>query len=68
MKRADSSHITYTPRPDVATPEAERSALAAAYAFLIQKHQEGKKGGPAMAAPDDAEKEFERRRLCQTNE
>jgi hypothetical protein len=29
--------ITYTPRPD-ATPEGERSALAAAYRFILDRH------------------------------
>jgi hypothetical protein len=57
--------IVYVPRPDV-TPIGELNALSACYAFILQKHQEKQKGGPTTA-PDDA-KEFERRRLCQTNE
>lgn len=48
-----SARITYTPRSD-ATPEAERNALAAVYAFVAQQHQIKKKGDPATA-PDDAE-------------
>jgi hypothetical protein len=52
---SDAPHIIYTPRPD-ATPAGEIAALASAYSFLIEKHQERKKGGPATA-PDDAEKE-----------
>jgi hypothetical protein len=30
----DSSHLTYSPRPDT-TPEAEVSALASVYRFLL---------------------------------
>jgi hypothetical protein len=50
-----SARVTYRSRPD-ATPEAEPSALSACYAFILQKHQEKKKGGPETP-PDDAEKE-----------
>ena len=45
--------IVYTPRPD-ATPEAERSALASVYRFVLD-HQGREKGGRGTA-PDDATK------------
>jgi hypothetical protein len=46
-----SLDVNYTQRSD-ATPQAERSALADAYRFLIETE---KKGGPATA-PEDAER------------
>jgi hypothetical protein len=55
--------IAYTPLPDV-TPEMELNALSACYSFILQKHQEKQKSGPATV-PNDAKKEFERWRLCQ---
>lgn len=42
------AHIAYTPRPD-ATPEAELSALAAVYKFLVER----KEAAPE-SRPDDA--------------
>ena len=50
-----SSDIRYSPRGD-ATPEAELDALSQVYAFILQKHQERKKGSGA-AALDDVVKE-----------
>jgi hypothetical protein len=47
-----SAHVTYAPRTG-ATSQMEVSALVAAYAFVLQKHREKQKGGPATA-PDDA--------------
>ena len=44
----------YTPR-NCAKPETELSALAKVYAFILQRHQEKQKGGPATA-PQDAER------------
>ena len=64
MTNTSEARIVYAPRPD-ATPEAERSVLASVYAFILQKHQEKKKGGPTTV-PDDDAVEFERRRPCQT--
>jgi hypothetical protein len=49
----NSAQVTYAPRPD-ATSGTELSALVAAYAFVLQKHREKQKGGPATA-PDDAQ-------------
>jgi hypothetical protein len=46
--------IICTPRPD-ATLGTEVSALANVYAFILQKHQEKQKGGPATA-PDNPER------------
>jgi hypothetical protein len=45
--------ISYTPNPD-ATPEGEKSALAAVYKFLLDCYEK-KKGGPTTA-PNDAKK------------
>ena len=46
----NGARIIYTPRPDV-TPEAEISALATVYRFILDCHAR-KEGGPATA-PDD---------------
>ncbi len=56
MKRGgmNSPHIVYTQRPDV-TPEAELSALAGIYRFILDSHT-SKKAAPA-SRPDDAKKE-----------
>jgi hypothetical protein len=51
---SDAPRIIYQPRCD-ATPEGEINALSACYAFILQKHQEKKKGGAATAL--DARKE-----------
>jgi hypothetical protein len=50
----DSSSITYTPRPD-ATPEAELSALASAYRFVLDCR--AKKEAAPESRPDDARKD-----------
>jgi hypothetical protein len=51
--------VTFQPRPD-ATPEAELSALANAYAFILES---AKKRGrlPDKSGPDDARKEKDAR-------
>jgi hypothetical protein len=49
-----SSRVIYTPRPD-ATPEAEVSALAAVYKFVLDCH--AKKEAAPESRPDDARKD-----------
>ncbi len=51
----DKPAITYTPRPDVGD-EAEISALANVYAFVLQKHQERQRA-TRPGGPEDARKE-----------
>ena len=53
---AESAKVTYSPRSD-ATPEAELDALKTIYQRAIERYDEGKEGGPAITAPDDAEGE-----------
>jgi hypothetical protein len=48
-----SSRITYTPRPD-ATPEAELSALASVYRFIIDSHANTNAAGVTSTNGDDA--------------
>jgi hypothetical protein len=38
---SDAPRLVYSPRPD-ATPEAERSALAAVYRFILDSHEKGR--------------------------
>jgi len=47
--------ITYTPRPD-ATPEAELSALASVYRFIIDSHANTNAAGVSSTNGDDAER------------
>jgi hypothetical protein len=47
--------IGYTARPD-ASPEAESSALAAVYSFIIKSSQAKKKAGGSCAGENDARK------------
>jgi hypothetical protein len=49
----EAPRIVYVGRED-ATPDAERSALAAAYSYLL-KSKDKKKAAPA-SRPDDAER------------
>jgi hypothetical protein len=50
-----SPRITYTPRPD-ATPEAELSALASVYRFIIDSHANTNAAGVSSTNGDDAER------------
>jgi hypothetical protein len=47
--------ITYAPRPDT-LPEAELKALLAIYARAIERHDEGKEGGPPTAPTNAKER------------
>jgi len=49
--------ITYTPRPD-ATPEAELSALASVYRFIIDSHANTNAAGVRSTNGDDAERDL----------
>jgi hypothetical protein len=48
-----SSRLTYTPRPDT-TPEAEISALASVYRFIIDSHANTNAAGVTSTNGDDA--------------
>jgi hypothetical protein len=50
---SDAPRIVYSPRPD-ATPEAEISALAAVYSYLINTHN-SKKTDECAATSDDGD-------------
>lgn len=51
-----SSRIIYKPRPDDATPEAELSALASVYRFIIDSHANTIAVGMTSTNGDDAER------------
>jgi hypothetical protein len=61
---ATEPRIVYTPRAD-ATPEGELNTLATVYAFVLQRHHEGKTA-PRPEGLDDNAMEPEKSRLCQT--
>ena len=50
MLKSSATQIVYTPRPDT-TPEAELSALATCFRYILDCHAK-KEGGP-YTAPDD---------------
>ena len=56
--------VSYIPRPN-ATPEAELSALAAAYRFILDSKK--KKEGSRPGAPDDEKERSVHDSLASTN-
>ena len=55
-KSSDALHVVYTPNPEV-SPETEARALAAVYAFVLERHQQKE----AAAEVGDSEHEIERK-------
>ena len=53
MTQVGTTGVVYKQHHD-ATPASEVSALAQAYAYILQKHHEKQKGRPTTSGPDSA--------------